>query len=261
MSFDVALFQREREARGVALGALCEWLEETQSTNDDALAAARRGAGHGALFGAEAQTRGRGRRGSAWVSTPGEGLWFSLLLRPRLTPELAPLLALCTGLAVRDAVAPLVQAPVALKWPNDVLADGRKLAGILVESQVSGSHIASVIVGVGVNVAQAEFPEPISGIATSLVRLDARGAGREQLLASVLEQLERRLSQLEAGDAAAIAGALRSHDALRGKRVRVEGLVGLASGIDDSGRLLVRADGGEIVAVQSGHVEVLQSSR
>jgi len=260
MSFDQTLFRREREARGVSLGEPCAWRNETESTNDDALTAARRGAAHGELFGAEAQTRGRGRRGSAWVSTPGEGLWFSLLIRPRLTPELAPLLALCTGLAVRDAVAPLVQTPVLLKWPNDVVAGGKKLAGILIESQVAGAQIASVIVGVGVNVAQVEFPDPISDIATSLARLDAPGVRREELLAAVLEQLELRLSQLEAGDGAAIAAALRLHDALRGKSVRIESLVGVASGIDDSGRLLVRTSDDRTVPVQSGHVELLHSS-
>jgi len=260
MSFDQTRFHREREARGVSLGAPCSWRSETESTNDDALTAAKRGAAHGELFGAETQTRGRGRRGSAWVSTPGEGLWFSLLIRPRLTPELAPLLALCAGLAVRDAVAPLVQLPVLLKWPNDVVAGGKKLAGILIESQVASAQIASVVVGVGVNVAQVDFTAPISDIATSLALLGAPGVRREQLLAAVLEQLELRLAQLQAGEGAAIAAALRSHDALLGKPVRIESLTGVASGIDDSGRLLIRTSDDGTVPVQSGHVELLQSN-
>ena len=112
--FDSARFQSERDARGLTLGWPLSWRDETQSTNDDALGAAKNGAPHGAVFGAESQTRGRGRRGSEWLSTPGAGLWFSLLLRPDLPAELAPGLALCAGLAVREAVAARVAANVAV---------------------------------------------------------------------------------------------------------------------------------------------------
>jgi len=90
VSFDTALFERESAARGLTLGRPSHWRDQTQSTNDDALAAAKAGAPHGAVFGAEAQSRGRGRRGSEWLSAPGAGLWFSLLLRPALSAEQAP---------------------------------------------------------------------------------------------------------------------------------------------------------------------------
>jgi BirA family biotin operon repressor/biotin-[acetyl-CoA-carboxylase] ligase len=257
MSFDQRLFEAERQRRGLTLGQPLGWLDETGSTNDDALAAAKSGAPHGALFGAETQSRGRGRRGSEWVSTPGAGLWFSLLLRPQLAAELAPALSLCAGLAVRDAVAPLVSALVQVKWPNDVHADGRKLAGILIESQLSGSKISSVVVGIGVNVAQSTFPEPIAGIATSLALLQATDQRREPLLASVLHGLEQRLSQLREGGVAAISAALRPHDALRDKQLRIESVTGTGAGIDDTGQLLVRTADGSVTPVVSGHVEIL----
>lgn len=255
--FALALFEVECAARQLSLGRPSSWQLETQSTNDDALAAAKAGAPHGALFGAETQTRGRGRRGSEWVSAPGAGLWFSLLLRPELRAELLPGLSLCAGLAVRAAVATRLAAPVQVKWPNDVLADGRKLAGVLVESQVSGAQIASVIIGIGINVAQTEFPEGLGNIATSLALLSASDVGREQLLADVLLQLELTLTRLRNEGLAGLAEALRPHDALLGRRLRIDALEGVGDGIDAAGRLLVRQADGQVAPVLSGHVELL----
>jgi BirA family transcriptional regulator, biotin operon repressor / biotin---[acetyl-CoA-carboxylase] ligase len=255
--FDCARFESERAARGLTLGSPLSWRDETQSTNDDALAAGRMGAAHGAVFGAETQTRGRGRRGSEWISTPGAGLWFSLLLRPDLPAELAPGLALCAGLAVREAVAARVAANVAVKWPNDVWANGRKLAGILVESQVSGAKLSSVVVGIGINVTQTAFPEPLSSIATSLTLLSASALQREGLLADVLIDLETSLEHLTTRGMAAIAEALRPHDALLDRRLRIEGVEGVGAGIDAAGRLLLRTDVGALRPIAAGHVELL----
>jgi BirA family biotin operon repressor/biotin-[acetyl-CoA-carboxylase] ligase len=257
MSFDMALFERQCAARRLGLGRPVSWRNETESTNDDALAAAKSGAAHGALFGAETQTRGRGRRGSAWVSEPAAGLWFSLLLRPELSAEMAPGLSLCAGLAVRAAAATRVAAPVRVKWPNDVLAGGRKLAGILVESHVSGERITSVVVGIGVNVTQTAFPEPIADIATSLALLSATDSSRESLLVDVLASFEAQLSLLQTLGLAGVAEALRPHDALLGRRLRVETLEGTGAGIDAAGRLLLRTDNGSIEALSAGHVEPL----
>jgi BirA family biotin operon repressor/biotin-[acetyl-CoA-carboxylase] ligase len=257
MSFDVAHFERERAARGLGLGASVHWAPETTSTNDLALAAAKQGAPHGALFGAETQTKGRGRRGSAWVSTPGAGLWISLLLRPSFGAELAPGLSLCAGLAVRAAAAARVDATVQVKWPNDVLADGRKLAGILVESQVSGATLSGVVVGIGINCAQREFPPEIASLATSLSLLSARDARRESLLLDVLEAFEQELSRLTTQGLAGMAEALRAHDALLGKRLRIEGRAGTGAGIDSSGRLCLDVDDGGRALIASGHVELL----
>jgi BirA family transcriptional regulator, biotin operon repressor / biotin---[acetyl-CoA-carboxylase] ligase len=256
-SFDAARFEAECAAQRLELGRPVSWQDETQSTNDDALAAAKSGAPHGALFGAETQTRGRGRRGSEWLSEPGAGLWFSLLLRPELSPELLPGLSLCAGLAVRAAVAARVSAPVLVKWPNDVWAGGRKLAGILVESQVAGAKIASVIIGIGINVTHTAFPESLASIATSLALLSASATGREQLLADVLRHLETELARLKNQGLGGVADALRPHDALLGRRLRVDELVGVGSGIDSAGRLLLLKTDGQLEPVLSGHVELL----
>jgi BirA family biotin operon repressor/biotin-[acetyl-CoA-carboxylase] ligase len=257
MSFDLALFEAEVATRGLALGSRVSWSDETTSTNDDALAAAKAGALHGTLFGAETQSRGRGRRGNEWVSTPGAGLWFSLLLRPELRPELAPGLALCAGLAVRSAVAARVGAKVLVKWPNDVLAGGKKVAGILVESQLTGAQVTCVVVGIGINVKQAAFPEPIAELATSLSLLGAAELGRERLLSEVLEALEGELSRIGTYGLSAVAEALRPHDALFERRLRVGDVEGEGAGIDASGALLVRRRAGDVTAVVSGHVELL----
>ncbi|RYZ05504.1 MAG: biotin--[acetyl-CoA-carboxylase] ligase [Myxococcales bacterium] len=255
--FDVAVLEAEVATRGLALGRTVSWSADTTSTNDDALAAAKSGAPHGALFGAETQSRGRGRRGSEWLSAPGAGLWFSLLLRPELRAELAPGLALCAGLAVRSAVASRVAAPALVKWPNDVLAGGKKLAGVLVESQFTGAQVASVVVGIGINVEQEQFPEPIASLATSLRQLGAAERGRERLLADVLEAFERELSRIGTHGMPAIAEALRPHDALFGRRLRVGDVEGEGAGIDASGALLVRRKANDVTAVVSGHVELL----
>jgi len=255
--FDSALFERECATRELTLGRPLSWRDETQSSNDDALAAAKSGAPHGAVFGAETQTRGRGRRGSEWVSAPGAGLWFSVLLRPKLSAELVSGLSLCAGLAVRSAVAQRVAAPVLVKWPNDVLVSGRKLCGILVESQVTGANIGSVVVGIGVNVTQSAFPEPLASIATSLALLGASTTTREALLADVLQGLERELLRLSEHGLAGMAATLRAHDPLLGRRLRVDSLEGTGAGIDSAGRLLLQSDDGQQHPINAGHVELL----
>jgi BirA family biotin operon repressor/biotin-[acetyl-CoA-carboxylase] ligase len=158
---------------------------------------------------------------------------------------------------VRDAVAARVATPVLVKWPNDVLAGGRKLAGILVESQVSGAKIKSAIVGIGINVAQTAFPEAVADIATSLSLLSASSLSRETLLADLLSGLEARLVQLEAQGIAGISEALRPHDALLGRRLRVDVLEGTGAGIDGAGCLLLRCDDASVTPLSSGHVELL----
>src|SRR5258708_37463426 len=142
-------------ARGGQLGRPLHLAATTASTNDDAKRAAKAGAPHGATWVAEAQTEGRGRQGRTWTSSSGESLLFSVLVRLDLSPSKVPRVALVAGLAVRDAVARAAPAAtVEIKWPNDVLIDGRKVAGILVESVTTASGSGrshAVVVGIGIN--------------------------------------------------------------------------------------------------------------
>ncbi|HVU04049.1 MAG TPA: biotin--[acetyl-CoA-carboxylase] ligase [Polyangiaceae bacterium] len=255
--FDPELFQARRDALGTRFGDPLSAVVVTGSTNDDAFAAAKDGAAHGAVFVADEQTRGRGRRGHTWTSPPGENLTFSLLLRPRLAADQVSLLTLVVGLAVRSVCARLTGAALSVKWPNDVVVARRKLAGILVESRLSGRSVDAVVVGVGVNVHMRALPPEIGEIATSLVLLGARSPSRETLLAELLAELEARLGRFESEGLAPFLEELRDHDALRGERLRVGDAAGVGAGIDETGALLVETEGGRVEAVSSGTVERL----
>lgn len=155
-----------------ALGREWHHLPRCGSTNDEALRLGRAGAPHGTVITAEAQERGRGRQGRRWHSPPGENLYASVLLRPPLLPAQAPFLTLCAGVALAEAVAAEMRdtaAPeLALKWPNDLLLAGRKLAGILLEMACTGARLDFVVMGIGVNLNGTGFPEELRGRATSL---------------------------------------------------------------------------------------------
>ena len=188
--------------RGMTLGTPLTILDETTSTNDEAKVAAKGGAPHGATWIAELQTAGRGRQGRAWVSPRGENIMLSALVRIVCPPLRVPLMSLVAGLAARDAVARAVAdaARVRLKWPNDVLIDGRKVCGILVEAQFASNQVESIVIGVGMNVHTRVFPEPIRDLATS-VALHAPHAGsdgpdRAVLAADLLQALERDLPRV-----------------------------------------------------------------
>jgi len=250
-------------ARSLTLGRECVVTELTSSTNDDALAAARSGAPHGTLFVTDEQQRGRGRRGNTWHAPPGEALLVSVLLRPELPPERASSLALVAGLAVRAAVADALAAAgvamtVRVKWPNDVVVEKRKVAGILVESQMLGEKLGAAVVGIGLNTGRLELPPEVAARATSLAALGA-SVTREALLYAVLSELEVRLARLEghASPLSTLVTELSEHDALTGERVTVGELEGTASGIDERGNLrLLDAATGRTHTVTSGHVMV-----
>jgi BirA family transcriptional regulator, biotin operon repressor / biotin---[acetyl-CoA-carboxylase] ligase len=254
-TFDVTAFCRLREALGFQLGPPITTVAETGSTNDDALAAVRAGAPHGATFVADAQTSGRGRRGHTWTSPPGENLTFSVLLRPALPPERMSALSLVVGLAVRAVAARRVKPTISIKWPNDVVVGRKKLAGILVESRLSGPLVEAVVVGVGINVHMRELPEAIAEVATSLALLGDPAPSREAVLAEFLSELTPRLDAFVASGLGPLLSELRAHDALLDERVTVGDWSGVGAGIDEDGALLIRDDAGVVHAVTSGTVQ------
>lgn len=262
---DLARAREAIAARGCALGQPLHLVGETASTNDDAKAAARAGAPHGAVWVAEAQSRGRGRQGRSWASPPGENLLLSVLLRLRTSPARVPPLSLVAGLAVRDAVARWI-APrrVLVKWPNDVVVEGpggglRKLAGILVESAIAGGAVDFVVIGVGLNVHTRAFPGELASTATSVALEAERAPDRAELLADLLAALERDVERAAHRGLAPVHARLSSWDALAGRAVTGDdgALEGVGCGIDTDGRLLVRRRGdGVIVRVSSGEVRL-----
>jgi BirA family biotin operon repressor/biotin-[acetyl-CoA-carboxylase] ligase len=230
----------------------------TMSTNDDAKVAASTGAPDGSAFLAEAQTAGRGRGGHTWHSPPAQNLYLSLVVRPRVpAASLAPI-TLAVGVAVADVLAARVgeRAIVAVKWPNDVLAGGRKLAGVLVEGQLRGGEVSSLVVGLGVNVHTTDFPPELAERATSLAILGVadRERGRSALAAELIVAIDAAVRRFEEQRLAGFASAFARRDALFGQTVDVAGVRGVAVGIDAEGRLLVRGACGEITAVVSGEV-------
>ena len=214
-------------------------LRTTASTNDRARELALAGAPHGTLVTAGEQTAGRGRQGRTWAAPPGRALLCSLLLR-----EYDALLPLRAGLAVADLAGTAAQ----VKWPNDVLLDGRKLAGVLVEARPGAGW---AVLGLGINVAvdPGTLPEDVRDRAATLGRPPGE---LEPALAELLEHLGARLAE-PAGDALA---ALRARDALLDRPVRWAGGAGTGAGIDDTGALLVRLPGGAVRALDAGEVHL-----
>ena len=192
------------------------------STNDEALRLARAGAPAGEAVVADAQTAGRGRSGHGWASPPGVALHFSVVLRPRLSPDVLPLATLACGVAVAEAIRAETDLDAGLKWPNDVLVGLRKCAGILCEADLAGAA-PFVVAGVGINVntpPDALPPRPLFP-ATSLAAEAGRAFDREALLARCLDGVAREVARLEApGGAASCAARFNALDALRGRRLR-----------------------------------------
>jgi BirA family transcriptional regulator, biotin operon repressor / biotin---[acetyl-CoA-carboxylase] ligase len=254
---DAGAIERLLAASGALLGLPLSLLRTTRSTNDDARQAARRGVSSGAAFVADEQTLGRGRLGRTWHSPPGQSLYASFVLRPNVGPSVAPCIALAAGLAVADVLAPLVPGGrVALKWPNDVLCDGRKIAGILSEAEVADEKLRFVIVGIGLNVAAERFPDEIAESAISLALAGVRDVSREELFVRLCSALGSRVRLLETGSVAEIVEGFSALDALAGRTIEVDGFAARALGIAPDGRLrIARADGRELV-LAAGEVTI-----
>jgi BirA family biotin operon repressor/biotin-[acetyl-CoA-carboxylase] ligase len=245
--------------RGSALGKPLHMLATTTSTNDEAKHAAKKGAAHGATWVADEQTAGRGRQGRTWVSPRGENLLFSTLVRLACPPSRLPLVALVVGLAVLEAVTRAAPgAGARIKWPNDVLVGKKKIAGVLVEAVTMGSRVEAVVIGVGINVHTREFPDDLVDRATSVALLAREPPDRAVILADVLQSLDRDLYLVVARGLGLVRARLDAADALRGQRVRSDaGDEGIAAGIDDDGRLLVRRDDGVLARWSAGEVHLV----
>ena len=233
----------------------------TNSTNDDALTAARADAPHGSVYIADEQLAGRGRGGHGWHSAAGEGLYVSVLLRPEFPVMRLPLLPLVAGLAAADAIREASGIQVDLRWPNDLLIGPRKVGGILVEANSEGTRIDFAVVGVGINVHQQAFAPDLSTPATSLDLEAGRRVARQSVLIALLKSLEREATALsEAAAAEAVPARVeRASTWVRGLRVEVHGpqaCTGVTAGLDEYGFLLVDTEAGR-VTVQTGGIRAV----
>jgi BirA family biotin operon repressor/biotin-[acetyl-CoA-carboxylase] ligase len=239
------------------------------STNALALEAAQAGAADGCVYVADEQTAGRGRGGHGWHSTAGDGLYVTVLVRPRIALAEALWLSLSTGLAVQAAIAAVTGLKADIRWPNDLLLGGRKCAGILVETAAIAARaempamLRYAAIGVGVNVNHESFPAELSELATSLRRESGRLCEREHVLAEFLRALESEIELLEAELRGGTTGAgllerfAAASGWVRGKHVRVDedgGYTGVTDGLDTRGFLRVAGDDGVLHMVLSGGV-------
>jgi BirA family biotin operon repressor/biotin-[acetyl-CoA-carboxylase] ligase len=230
----------------------------TGSTNELAARLARESAAHGHVVIAEEQTAGRGRLGRKWDSPRGGGLWISIVVRPRIAFDSWHRLTLWAALGARGAIGSVSGINAKIKWPNDIYADGRKLAGVLVETgaDVAGEKFA--VVGIGINVAQTEFPAEIAHKAGSILQMTGRRFSRAALAGELLRQLDARWQLMESDFSALVSEATGSH-LLLGQWIEVDHagrrFAGFAEALDSEGFLPLRLGSGERVILRSGEPE------
>lgn len=247
---------------GMIYAGKLHYAAATGSTNSDAMIAARAGAPHGSVYFADEQTAGRGRGGHRWESARHAGLYVSVLLRVPLAAARLPLLPLASGMAAAHAIETVAGVNADLRWPNDLLVEGRKVGGILVESKIDGGALAFAVVGIGINVHQRSFDPGLATPATSLDLASGRTVSRQALLVALLKSLEHEMLLL-ADDAAAETVPARVAERstwMNGRAVVVHGpqaCTGMTAGLDGHGFLRVQtADG--LITVQTGGIRALE---
>jgi BirA family biotin operon repressor/biotin-[acetyl-CoA-carboxylase] ligase len=232
---------------------------KTDSTNRVALELGHAGEPEGAVVLAEEQTAGRGRAGRVWHSDRAVGIYVTVLLRPRLAPVQAPLLTMMAGLSARSAVQAVTGLTADLKWPNDLLLNGKKTGGILTEMHAEPGQIRFVIVGIGLNVNQEKLPGTLADTATSLRVETGKTQSRMEVLVRLLREFENDYNRfLREGVESVVARFEEVSTYAKGKRVRVtngmESYVGTTAGLGPEGLLQVERDDGKVMTVIAGDV-------
>jgi BirA family biotin operon repressor/biotin-[acetyl-CoA-carboxylase] ligase len=244
----------------VAMAKEIFYFESLPSTMDKAMQLALEGAHNGTLVVAESQTKGRGRLGREWLSPKYKGIYFSLVLRPNILPQQASVLTMVIAVAVAQAIQRLTAAQVMIKWPNDILLNAKKLAGLLVEMNAEVDVVKFVIVGVGINVNVAK--EQLPAAATSLKEEGFDTIERCQLIQEILRMIEAEYKSFLKGNVGSIIEKWREYSSTLHSRVRVtchkEAIEGEAVDIDMDGGLLVRKDSGFVEKVMAGDVVSLR---
>lgn len=241
------------------VGRRMVFFQQTPSTMDEAARLAKEGASDGTVVVAETQTSGRGRFGRNWVS-PGGNIYMSVVFRPTL--ETLPYLSILAGVATAQTIRKTTGTSPKIKWPNDVLLDGKKVAGILVESVLEGEAVCYAVLGIGLNVdLDPTQNEEISGIATSLERATGKPVVREDVLRQLLQDLDSLYLKL--GQDQTPLEPWRNLLETLGQRVQVswrnESYSGVAEGIDQLGNLQLRLEDGELITMTAGDVTLRTS--
>ncbi len=250
------------------LGALADipvhLLAETGSTNAVAIDLAKDGSPAYTVVAADSQSEGRGRLGKSWQSPAGTGLYFSIILRPDLAPEDLPKITLMAGLGVCLAIEKVTNLSLLIKWPNDLLLDGRKLGGILAETADIQGQRTAVVLGIGLNVnsPQGAFSTELQDKATSLLMHTGSEYRRSELLAAIVIELKSLVNKFERDGFADILNEWRKRDATLGRELawvthNGEIVRGVSLGPDDTGQLLIKDHRGRIHEVLSGDLNLV----
>ena len=212
----------------------------------------------GAVVIADHQTRGRGRQGRSWHSEPATGLYLSTLLKPNLPPEKLACLTLMAGVAAVSAIHQQTSAPAKLKWPNDILLNGKKLAGILCECIAKSGNTPAVIVGIGINLNHTSFPESIKDTATSLKLETGKNVDRADLILSLLQNLDSEYKEFLQGKRENLIHKWTEQSDMFGKTVTVyqkgKNQTGTALGLNPQGKLILQTPEGEQQLLDSGEL-------
>lgn len=234
---------------------------EIDSTNVRAKQLGEENAPHGTLVVADMQTAGRGRRGRDWESPPGCSIYMSLLLRPDIRPGNAPMMTIVMAYSVAKAIRKCTGLNVQIKWPNDIILNGKKIVGILTEMSTEIDYINHVVIGVGINVNMESFPEELADKATSLRIETGETVKRSPVIAETMIQFEACYGQfVECGNLGFLREAYNEMLVNCGREVLIlgakESYQAHALGIDDNGELLVRHEDGTVETVYAGEVSV-----
>lgn len=248
MSFDPTLALHHAKNAGYSWTGAIFHREKVSSTQDLARKAASEGAPEGTVFVADEQTHGRGRQGRAWIAPHGSALLASVLLRPAIPALHLPPLSLVIGLAIYDALLSEIPGDsLRIKWPNDLLIKGRKVAGILIEASLRSDRPESVIAGFGINLSEAALPPEIEPHTTCLQRHGA-SPSREKLLGQILAAIETKVSHYVQEGLGPLLPSLRAADGTSGRRVRWQDQNATVLGIAEDGRLLLATPQGSVAA-------------
>lgn len=220
------------------------YFDVTDSTNTQAKSLGEGDAPNGTLVVAGKQESGRGRRGRSFESPAGTGIFMTLLLRPEIEPQNASMLTLVSALAVAKGIEHMVDLPVQIKWPNDIVINGKKVCGILTEMSAQMDYVNYIVIGIGINVGNEEFPEEIKDVATSIYLESGKHVNRAMLIEKIWEEFEDYYELYEkTQDLSSLVKEYDSYLVNRGQKVRVldskEPYEGKAMGITDRGELIV----------------------
>jgi BirA family transcriptional regulator, biotin operon repressor / biotin---[acetyl-CoA-carboxylase] ligase len=249
-----------RLGRTRVIGREIQVFEETTSTNDLMARLARAGVKEGVVIFAESQSKGRGRMGRQWISPARKGLWFSVLLRPDIQPQAATQLTIAAATALARAITLHTGIVPEIKWPNDILIRGKKIAGILTEMSAELDHLKEVILGIGidVNLEANEFPVALRKIATSIRIESGQMVDRAGLAVAILRELDRDYERIKRGEFDLVAEQWQQHCSTIGSQVSIRVgdrvIRGRAESLDADGALLLRGQHGHLERIIGGDV-------